>query len=328
MQALRTMKHTAYQDLLICPECQSKLVYSNNQYTCTNTDACNKNYPVYFDIPVIIRPSNETFTQKDFDTQEPPAIFFKQYKNPVVRLLKKIRPDVTLNYTSKKNYANLAQKLSEKKQVRILVIGGSFDGNGMQTLKEKLPANTLLIESDVAHGPNTSIIFDSHNIPFTNDTFDLVIAQAVLEHVLDPFICVAEIYRVLKPGGMIYAETPFMQQVHGGKYDFQRFTHLGHRRLFRHFREINSGLVAGAGSSLAWALRYFVLSFAPNKKIDKVLSYVSCFLFFWIKYFDYLTNHSKGAYDSACGYYFCGEKQEGYLLSDKELLSQYKGYRS
>jgi SAM-dependent methyltransferase len=38
--------------------------------------------------------------------------------------------------------------------------------------------------------------------------------QAVLEHALDPPVVVAEIYRVLKPGGLVYADTPFMQRVH------------------------------------------------------------------------------------------------------------------
>lgn len=322
------MDHSSYQNLLICPQCRSALTFSNNLYTCSNHSICGSSYPVFFDIPVMIPQSNESFTQSDFASKEPPDIFFKQYKNPVIRFLKKIRPDITLNYTSKINYTDIAKRLSTKEQPRILIIGGSFDGNGIRTLKEKLPPHTVLIESDVAHGPNTSIIFDSHYIPFRDNSFDLVIAQAVLEHVLDPFICVGEIHRVLKPGGMVYAETPFMQQVHGGKYDFHRFTHLGHRRLFRHFTEIKSGVVAGAGSSLAWALRYFILSFAPTKKIDKVLSYISCFLVFWIKYFDYFTNHTRGTLDAACGYYFCGEKQEGYLLSDKELLSQYQGYRS
>jgi hypothetical protein len=126
---------------------------------------------------------------------------------------------------------------------------------------------------------------------------------------------------------MVYAETPFMQQVHGGKYDFHRFTHLGHRRLFRRFSEIKSGLVSGAGSALAWSCKYFITSFATNKKIDKFLSYGSAFLFFWLKYLDYIVSRTRGAYDSACGYYFIGRKEPGYLLSDKELLESYKGLR-
>jgi SAM-dependent methyltransferase len=222
----------------------------------------------------------------------------------------------------------LADRLSHLEAPRILVIGGSIDGTGMSILKQKLPQQTIMVESDVAQGPNTNIIFDAHHIPFQANTFDLVIVQAVLEHVLDPFQCVREIERVLHENGIVYAETPFMQQVHGGKYDFHRFTDLGHRRLFRNFEEIDRGLVAGPGSSLAWSLRYFFLSFAVNKTMDRIISYVSSFLVFWLKYFDYLLNHNKGAYDGACGLYFIGTKKTGYVLPDHELLHQYKGYRS
>jgi len=53
--------------------------------------------------------------------------------------------------------------------------------------------------------------------------FDAVWIQAVLEHVLDPVRVVAEIHRVLRPGGLVYSEIPFMQEVHEGAYDFTRF---------------------------------------------------------------------------------------------------------
>lgn len=322
------MKYASFEHLLICPECKADLVHNGADLVCTNTLNCNCRYPVYFDTPVMVSCKNPVFRQSDFASSAPPDIFFKEYKNPVVRFLQKLRPDVTLNFTSKKNYTLIGQKLSGSKHCRILVIGGSIDGSGIGELKKLIPPDTLLVESDVAHGPNTNIIFDSHQIPFKSNSFDLVIVQAVLEHVLDPFSCVAEINRVLKEGGMVYAETPFMQQVHGGKYDFHRFTDLGHRRLFRNFEEINSGLVAGAGSSLAWSLRYFMLSFAPNKKIDRIISYGSSFLVFWLKYFDYLLAHTKGSFDAACGYYFLGRKTTGYTLSDPELVNQYRGYRS
>jgi SAM-dependent methyltransferase len=271
--------------------------------------------------------NNPVFSQKDFETQTPPDIFFKQYHNPFVRFLKKIRPDITLNYASKKNYAAMAVHFQHHKNLKILVIGGSIDGEGITALKNNLPSNALFIESDVAHGPNTSIIFDSHQVPFNDGVFDLVIVQAVLEHVLDPFACVAEIYRVLKDKGMVYAETPFMQQVHGGQYDFHRFTHLGHRRLFRHFTEHSSGLVAGAGSSLAWSMKFFITSFASTKKTDRVLSYIASFLVFWVKYADYFLKNTRGSFDAACGYFFWGQKEPGYTLADADLLKQYKGLR-
>lgn len=321
------MKYTQFEDIMICPECQAPLTRAENILTCTH--ACGCQYPVYFGIPVMISCKNPVFQVSDFAIQRPPDIFFKTYKNPVLRLLKQLRPDVTLNTKSKKNYADIAQRLTGIVQPRILMIGGSIDGQGISALKENLPAGTVLVESDVAHGPNTNIIIDAHTIPFKDNSFDLVIAQAVLEHVLDPFQCVKEIHRVLKPGGMMYAETPFMQQVHGGKYDFHRFTHLGHRRLFRSFREEYSGVIAGAGSAMAWSSLYFITSFASSKKADKLLSFTGSFLVFWLKYFDYLFDSNKGgSYDSACGLFFLGKKEPGYILPDQELLNGYRGHKS
>ena len=46
--------------------------------------------------------------------------------------------------------------------------------------------NIEFIESDVSFGPRTQIIFDCHDIPFKKESFDCVIVQAVLEHVVDP----------------------------------------------------------------------------------------------------------------------------------------------
>lgn len=317
-----------FKDLLICPVCSGSLRQIEDQFEC-NEPGCKAKYPIVASIPVMIAPNNPSFKQEDFFSQTPPDIFFKTYRNPILRFLKQLRPDVTLNTRSKKNYADIAERLAGINRPRILIIGGSIDGQGIFALKERLPKEAVLVESDVAHGPNTNIIIDAHTIPFKDDSFDLVIAQAVLEHVLDPFQCVKEIHRVLKPGGMVYAETPFMQQVHGGKYDFHRFTHLGHRRLFRSFNELYSGVIASAGSAMAWSSLYFITSFAPNKKVDKMLSFGGSFLVFWMKYFDYLFNSNKGgSYDAACGLFFLGKKEPGYLLSDKELLEGYRGHKS
>ena len=43
---------------------------------------------------------------------------------------------------------------------------------------------------------------DAHAIPFQSGVFDAVISYAVLEHLYDPFEAVAEVARVLRPGGI------------------------------------------------------------------------------------------------------------------------------
>src|SRR5207244_1565848 len=77
----------------------------------------------------------------------------------------------------------------------------------------------------------------------------------------------AEIWRVLKPDGLVCAETPFMQQVHGGCYDFIRFSLLGHRRLFQAFEEVRSGIAVGPGTALAWSWTYFLTSFCGTGRL-------------------------------------------------------------
>jgi len=318
------MNIDSLEQIIACPCCKHSLVKENDGYLCSS-ETCNSKYPIYNGVPILINPNNDLFDQKKFEIKE--DIFFKTYSNPLINFLKRIQPDITFNNISEQNYLTLSNLIRKNPQNRILVLGGSVDGVGIKHLKNILKSDDLLIETDVSYGPNTSVICDAHEIPFADNIFDLVIAQAVLEHVLDPFQCVSEINRVLKNGGLVYAETPFMQQVHGGKYDFIRFTDLGHRRMFRKFREINSGVVAGAGSALTWSLKYFLTSFANSKNVDRILSYGGTFLFFWVKYFDLILNKTRGSIDAASGLYFLGKKEENYLLSDKELLESYRGFR-
>ncbi|GAC1539128.1 MAG: hypothetical protein NVS2B7_10680 [Herpetosiphon sp.] len=182
-----------------------------------------------------------------------------------------------------------------------------------------------LVETDVSWGPRTTLMSDAHDIPFTEATFDGVIVQAVLQHVVDPYRCVEEIHRVLRPDGLVYAETPFMQQVHGGKYDFTRFTHLGHRRLFRRFTEIDSGACCGPGMALAWSYQYFLTSWVTSKPARRLLLAFARMTSFYLKYFDYFLAKRPATIDAASGYYFMGKKAD-HTLPDRELITLYKGF--
>jgi SAM-dependent methyltransferase len=151
-----------------------------------------------------------------------------------------------------------------------------------------------------------------------------VVVTAVLEHVIDPYRCVAEIHRVLKPGGLVYAETPFMQQVHGGRYDYVRFTDLGHRRLFRDFEEIERGVAVGPGSALMWSVNAFMRTVFRRHLFKQLATAAVQATLFWLRYFDYYLVDRPAAADCASGYYFLGRKSDK-PLSDKELLEQYRG---
>jgi SAM-dependent methyltransferase len=272
-------------------------------------------------IPILINESSSLFQIDDFI--EGWKIPSPSYYSKAKLLFQSYIPSISLNVNAYENYSKLSNiLLSEHTNPVVLVIGGREIGQGMDAILSH-PA-IQLIESDISFGPRTILICDAHDIPFINDTFDAVVIQAVLEYVVDPFRCVKEIYRVLKKNGLVYSETPFMQQVHGGKFDFMRFTHLGHRRLFKNFDEISSGITGGPSMALAWSLRYFFFSVVRSKIARSTVYALTGLTTWWLKYLDYFLIGKKGAIDAASGYYFLGRKSDK-TLSDRELITFYRG---
>lgn len=310
------------QQILRCPVCRFKLLLANSQFECVNIQ-CNSCFPIIDDIPILINESASVFSISDFLNHESTTL---KAKSKIERFVLSLIPGISLNMKSNKNYEKFSELLlKQNDNPKVLVIGGSVVGQGMEAILS-VPSIEL-VDSDVCFGPRTALICDVHDIPFDNSSFDGVIVQAVLEHVVDPHRCVEEIHRVLKENGLVYAETPFMQQVHLGKYDFTRFTHLGHRYLFRKFEEICSGPVCGPGMALAWSYQYFLLSFVKTKAARAFTKLFARFTSFWLKYFDYYLIDKPGTIDAASGYYFMGTKSNQ-VLSGKELIKLYRGTQS
>lgn len=183
---------------------------------------------------------------------------------------------------------------------RILVVGGGEIGSGAEGLYD---LDCEVVAFDVYPSPITTLVADAHHMPFADATFDAVWIQAVLEHVLEPDVVVAEIHRVLKPQGLIFADTPFLQGVHEGAYDFTRFTLGGHRWLFRRFEEIAAGRTGGPGVGLAWSLKGFVRALTGSDQAGKVAAASVG----WLRWFD---RRSRKAEDFAAGVFFLGRRSE------------------
>lgn len=68
--------------------------------------------------------------------------------------------------------------------------------------------------------------------------YDVVIAMEVLEHVFYPFAALSEIRRVMKPGGLLIASSPFNARIHGPLPDLYRFTVHGWRLMLKDWDEV------------------------------------------------------------------------------------------
>jgi SAM-dependent methyltransferase len=199
----------------------------------------------------------------------------------------------------------------------ILVIGGGAIGNGVEAIYAD--QRTRVVAFDIYGSPLVQVIADAHQIPFAAESVDAVLVQAVLEHVLDPGLVVEEIHRVLRPEGLVYAETPFLQQVHAGPYDFTRYTSSGHRYLFRAFEEIAAGPVAGPGAQMLTSVDHLVRGLLRSELAGKLARAA----FFWLRYLDGLVP-TGFAMDNASAYYFLGRRSER-ELSPSEIVGYYRG---
>lgn len=304
-----------------CPVCRSQLRIARERCECTSA-ACGASYPRLRGIPVLIDEASSVFTIEGVLNEEP--TFFK----PRVKLRRRISaclPSTSHNLSGNRVVSAIRRRLHDlARPSRVLVVGGGDDGPGMEILRDD--PGIEIVETDVMLCERTSVICDCHSLPFEDDSFDAVVAQAVLQHVLDAHRCVDEMHRVLRPGGLVYADTPFMQQVHGRELDFTRYSLVGCRRLFQRFREIDAGLSGGPGMALAWSLRYFCLSFFSGKRSRAVVSGLARCLFFWLRYFDYFLVHKESALDAAAAFYFVGEKIDEPITGGATIASYRGGF--
>ena len=89
-----------------------------------------------------------------------------------------------------------------------------------------------VVNYEIHPNPSVDVIGDGTTIPFKDDSFDAVISLAVFEHVRDPFFTAREVTRVLKPGGQVYLQVPFLFHEHGYPNHFYNMTQAGMRNLF------------------------------------------------------------------------------------------------
>jgi SAM-dependent methyltransferase len=221
--------------LLICPRCRSRLVAPGGAFRCS-LPACIFSAPGAFPVlgrwPVFVDFERSILQLRELQTSpDTPQSGSRRWSGD--RLPEWARcwwqPP---NRVAARNIELLLSLLPGPSPL-LLVVGGGTIGNGVDALYAD--RRIRVVGFDIYGSPLTQFIADAHQIPLASESVDAVLVQAVLEHVLDPGQVVGEIERVLRRGGLVYAETPFLQQVHAGAYDFARYTSSGHRYLFRAF---------------------------------------------------------------------------------------------
>jgi len=210
-------------------------------------------------------------------------------------------------------------KKNLSKDPLVLIIGSGSIGSGLKDLY--YDDNIKLIAFDIYPNNKIQFIADGHNIPIKDCSVDGVIIQAVLEHVLDPNTVAKEIYRVLKKDGIVYAETPFLQESHEEPYDFTRFTELGHRWLFKNFKQIHRIANGGPGLNLFWSIRSLLRAILRSNFVANLISAP----FILLSLIDYIIPE-KYKIKAGNGFIFIGKKSKK-IIKPNEIVKYYIGIK-
>ena len=293
----------AVADLIVCPACRSNLTLDNERIHCNNA-ACIRSdtgFPWIEGVPGLIDFDRSIVSEDVLLASRGNSAIARGGRTwrrlaHAVNNLSGVQPAIDGRAAT---FLDFVRKKSER-GATVLIIGGA---NMSPRSPFRAATDMRLLASDIYYSPLTDVLADGHFLPFRDASFDAVSAQAVLEHVLDPYIVVSEIHRVLKPGGIVYAETSFMQQVHEAGFDFSRFTHSGHRWLFRDFDEIQSGASDGPAHAFLWSIRYLMRGLFRTK----LAGIVAELGMLWVRLFDRLTPEAF-AIDGTSGVFFIGRK--------------------
>lgn len=307
-------------DIIVCPSCHSGLRSGTSEYLCTNNSCrySSEPFPVVSGQPALIDFDRSIFDRASYGIGKHESVM---PRDPTRRSLRSWLSRLLFGsnrIAATKSVEMLDRVKALSPSPLLLVIGGGTIGSGTQSLYQD--SSVQVIGTDVYASQYTLLLTDAHYLPFASESFHAVWIQAVLEHVLDPHQVAAEIYRILKPDGLLYAETPFMQQVHEDAYDFTRFTLNGHRWMFRRFEEVEAGVVAGAGTATLWSLRYLARALGPYRLATAISAF-----FFWLRFLDRVASPGDNV-DAASSVFFFGVKS-GRELHPKEMVAYYKNHR-
>jgi SAM-dependent methyltransferase len=130
---------------------------------------------------------------------------------------------------------------------------------------------------DVAPAGSVDVVGDARIMPFSDASIDVVLCTQVLEHIPEPIAVLAEIRRVLKPGGTLLLSVPSIFPQHGSPGDYWRYMPQGLQWILRDFHNVTVRGEAGTIPSIFLVLNvYLQLIASPRPWLVRLLQWTIC----------------------------------------------------
>lgn len=141
------------------------------------------------------------------------------------------------------------------------------------------------INVDIQNKKNIDFVCDIHQIPSSLGEFDAIICNAVLQYCRSPETVAKQFYRVLKPGGYLFVDAPWIQPFCFNTPDRFRFSQDALKQIFSDFQIIKIGSSIRSGSAFAMLGVHIAQNLTRNKYLNYGLSMIASiilYLFRWI----------------------------------------------
>ena len=114
---------------------------------------------------------------------------------------------------------------------------GSLQVQGQEDFADMRPffPNKEYVGCDMRAGPGVDRIVNLHNMEILSESVGTILILDTLEHVEDLRSALDEVYRVLKPDGIVVVTSVMNFPIHEYPFDYWRFTPEGFKSLLKHF---------------------------------------------------------------------------------------------
>lgn len=239
-------------------------------------------YPKRFNLP----PVRQALAREDRRQPAWPIHFIKQLKSRI-----NLMPNVVDPFLAPRCVPDFLDKWIVRKSIldalevhREQFAGTLLDvGCGKMPYKSRLTSSPgqgikyvgLDFEVNPIHDNTPDITWKDGKIPLCDKSVDCAIATEVFEHCSNPESVMKEIYRVLKPGGLLFFTVPFLWPLHEVPYDQARYTPyaLEHHLKNSGYKDVKMEALGGWDASLGQMLGLWVRRRQMNRYTKAILSY-------------------------------------------------------
>jgi 2-polyprenyl-3-methyl-5-hydroxy-6-metoxy-1,4-benzoquinol methylase/uncharacterized protein YbaR (Trm112 family) len=202
-----------------CPICKTPLVKNESGFSCSH---CSVTYPIRKGIPILLKSEARSTLELTTPNSEltPEFDYLLHYKTDAEKF-DYFETHHGATEHSERRVREYTAKFMPEQAKTILDIGcGSA-----WVAKTVLPQNKIVYSLDASEknpaealkrfpsDRHVGVAGDAFALPFADNSFDVVIAAEIIEHVVDPAAFVAESVRVIKPGGRVIISTPYKEKL-------------------------------------------------------------------------------------------------------------------